>query len=349
MPQKRSIELLVKKHSGTISLAEQRELMQLLKNEKANETLFNTIDDFFEKPLSFEHAVSSEKTEQALNNLRKQITTGKEQQAPVRPMRLLKLMVAAAVLAIVAGLGWLFLYQTNNASIEQSVVVTKKGSKSNIILPDGTQVWINADTRLTYDKSFGENTREVNLEGEAFFDVVKDKNRPFIVHTQTMDVRVVGTAFNVRAYNNEASTQTTLVRGLVEVMLKKETKKKIVLKPNEKIIVQNDYQQTKTHKIAKTEIPEISLEVLKSTLKDSAIAETQWVSNRIAFDQEKLEDIIPVLERWYNVKINVKNISAPNRRYSGTFNNENLKDILESLKLAGSFNYAIAKNEVTIY
>ncbi|MEP6750604.1 MAG: FecR family protein, partial [Bacteroidota bacterium] len=84
--------------------------------------------------------------------------------------------------------------------IAQNTVSTRKGSKSNIQLPDGTMAWLNADSKLTYDESFSGDFREVSLEGEAYFDVVKDKSRPFIIHTKTIDIKVLGTAFNVRAY-----------------------------------------------------------------------------------------------------------------------------------------------------
>ncbi len=104
-----------------------------------------------------------------------------------------------------------------------NVVATRKGSKTNLVLPDGTKVWVNADSRLSYGKNFGNQLREVYLEGEAYFDVAEDKRKPFIVHTNNIDVKVLGTAFNVRAYGNEVNTQTTLLRGSVEVMLKKTT------------------------------------------------------------------------------------------------------------------------------
>src|SRR5205085_10891901 len=93
-----------------------------------------------------------------------------------------------------------------NRSIAQNTVMTKPGSKSKLQLPDGTQVWLNSDSKITYGESFMGATREVQLSGEAYFDVVKDKEHPFIIHTQSIDLKVLGTAFNVRSYANEKNT-----------------------------------------------------------------------------------------------------------------------------------------------
>jgi transmembrane sensor len=126
-------------------------------------------------------------------------------------------------------------------------VGTKKGSKSHIVLPDGTNVWLNADSKIIYPGNFQGETREVSLVGEAFFDVVKNVNKPFIIHTGTMDVKVLGTAFNVRSYPGEMTTEASLLRGLIEVTLNGTEKKKILLKPNEKLTVLNSdesYQKT---------------------------------------------------------------------------------------------------------
>src|SRR4029078_631833 len=102
-----------------------------------------------------------------------------------------------------------------------NTVSTKRGSKSKVQLPDGTQVWLNADSRIAYNEKFQGNLREVTLEGEAYFDVVRDEKRPFVIHTAAIDIKVLGTAFNVRSYANEKNTETSLIRGSIEVTLVK--------------------------------------------------------------------------------------------------------------------------------
>lgn len=349
MSKKRVRELLVKKRTGQISLPERNELLQLLGENPEFENLSEFVDDFFDVPFSFEPKLAEGKVENALSSLKGKL---KKEETPVvlRQFRLryLKFMGVAASILLVLSAVWFFIYQNKENTVENNIVATQKGSKSSITLPDGSKVWINSDTRLTYPKSFGETNREVNLEGEAYFDVVKDKEHPFIVHTKTMDVRVLGTAFNVRAYQGEASTQTTLLRGAVEVYLKKEKDRKISLKPNEKIVVQNNYQEKQAGNFNGNVIPEISLSKLKRQMQDSTATETQWMNNKLVFDQETLSEIIPALERWYNVKITLNN-KVSDRKFSGVFEGDALPDVLESLKLSGGFNYKTEKNGIVIY
>jgi ferric-dicitrate binding protein FerR (iron transport regulator) len=105
-------------------------------------------------------------------------------------------------------------------AVSGNFVSTKNGSKSKLQLPDGTQVWLNSGSNISYENDFGGSTRQVKLTGEAFFDVVKDPSRPFIIHTATLDIKVLGTAFNVRSYPEEKVTETALIRGAVEITLK---------------------------------------------------------------------------------------------------------------------------------
>ena len=136
-----------------------------------------------------------------------------------------------------------------------SSVVTKNGNRTKIVLPDGSQVWLNAGSNLDYNNSvFNKDLREVTLNGEAYFDVTKNADKPFIIHTKKMDVKVIGTAFNVRSYNDEKTAEASLIRGSIEVTLKDRKDQKIVLKPNEKISIANEeaeaavYQNREKHR-----------------------------------------------------------------------------------------------------
>src|SRR6187401_2548064 len=122
-----------------------------------------------------------------------------------------------------------------------SSIVTKNGSRTKIVLPDGSQVWLNAGSNLDYNNSeFNKDLREVTLSGEAYFDVTKNAAKPFIIHTKKMDVKVIGTAFNVRSYSNEKTAEASLIRGSIEVSLKDRKDQKFILKPNEKISIATD-------------------------------------------------------------------------------------------------------------
>ena len=238
--------------------------------------------------------------------------------------------------------------------VAQNTVSTRRGSKSKIQLPDGTMVWLNADSKVVYDENFRGDFREVHLEGEAFFDVVKDKARPFIIHTKAIDIKVLGTAFNVRAYETERSTETSLFRGEVEVTLHSNPEKRIVLKPNEKLLVNNKIPQLiaggnkKKGKLHVTE-PNITIANVHFEDKDSSALETLWIKNKLVFDAESLEQVAQKIERWYDAKVIINNEELKHMEYSGIFDNESVEQVIEALHITGNFNYKITKNVVTIW
>ena len=233
----------------------------------------------------------------------------------------------------------------------QNTISTKRGSKSKIQLPDGTEVWLNADSKITYNENFQGDIREVQLAGEAFFDVVKDENRPFIIHTEVIDIKVLGTAFNVRSYANEKNTETSLIRGSVEISLRSSPDKKFTLKPNDKLIVRNEEVKAVAEKTA-TEKKEsnpilLTWDKINYEKGDSSAKEILWVKNKLSFDGEPMEEIALKIERWYDVKVNIDD-RIKKVDYTGTFEGESLQQVMEALQLSGKFQYTIDKKEVTI-
>lgn len=238
------------------------------------------------------------------------------------------------------------------ASATGNFVSTKNGSKSKLQLPDGTQVWLNSGSNISYDNGFGERTREVRLTGEAFFDVVKDNARPFIIHTATVDVTVLGTAFNVRSYPEEKITETSLIRGAVEVTLKTSADKKILLKPNEKLIVSNDSAAVSSDSVLVRDVHRkaavMTLTQVHHLNKDSVPSEVLWTKNKLVFDGETLSEVALKLERWYGVKVIIQGEELKNTEFSGVFDDDNLTEVLYALQLSGGFKYVIKRNEVII-
>ncbi|HEX7755244.1 MAG TPA: FecR domain-containing protein [Niabella sp.] len=354
MNKEKLTELFAKKASGMLTLPEARELAEYLSNNPDQEELATLMDDFLKGNLHFNHVYTREMLDERVGRLQQKLFKGKQEQAPAQKKGLLRTLSvylsAAAVLVLLAGTAWYFFYsQKKEAPVPKNVLATKAGSKSTVELPDGTRVLLNADTRLFYDQSFGNNTREVTLEGEAYFDVVKDAKHPFIVHTSLMNIKVLGTIFNVRAYKSEENMQATLLRGSVEVTLKKKGDRKIlVLKPNEKLIVRNFNADDTVRNKSRNALPDIAIMTVKAMGSDSTVKEAQWTKNRLVFDQSRLEDIIPELERWYGVTIQIKDTSLLNRKISGIYENESLTEVLESFKLVLDFSYKISGNTVTI-
>ena len=257
--------------------------------------------------------------------------------------------IAAAVLV------FFFVYRQAPKSEQmrtaQNTVSTKPGSKSKIQLPDGSQVWLNADSRITYDENFQGPFREVHIAGEAYFDIAKDKDHPFIIHANSIDVKILGTSLNIRSYTNEKNTEAVLIRGSIEVTLRNSPDKKIIMQPNEKLVVQNGKMLIMKDTLARQKVADLPVMTLGKAHfreKDSIAMDILWVKNKLAFDQETLEDVARKIERWYAVKVTITDESLKQTEYSAVFEDESLRQVMQALQMTGNFRYAINKKEVTI-
>lgn len=261
----------------------------------------------------------------------------------------ISLAVAASLLFVLFLLPSLFTKpQPVIAAAERNEVSTGNGSRTKVQLPDGSLVWLNAGSKLHYDKDFGITTRHVTLSGEAFFDVTKNKEKPFIIQTSSIDIKVVGTAFNVKAYPGDRTTETSLIRGIIEVTIKNRPNDKIILSPNEKLIVENNpVEKSRLASTGRAE-PVVSINPIQPSKKDSTITEIQWVQNRLVFDDERLQEIALKMERWYNVKIEIESEKLFDKRISGSFINENIDQAMEALSITGKFRYKRLNDTIII-
>jgi transmembrane sensor len=269
-------------------------------------------------------------------------------------------LYSAFSLTILAGIVFLAVHFFNNAPPSNnnnphekltSEVSTHNGSKTNLVLPDGSQVWLNAGSKITYDKQYANTIREVNLTGEAFFDVVKNKDKPFIIHTGKIDIRVLGTAFNVKSYPGEKTIETSLIRGSIEVTFKDRPAEKVILKPNEKLVVVNeDVHQDfmKKSSVKPMNEPIVAISHLNYAKADSTVIETAWIQNKLFFQDELFKDLATQMERWYGVTIKFDNSQKDTLRFTGSFLNETVQQALDALKVSASFNYIIEGNKITI-
>lgn len=266
--------------------------------------------------------------------------------------------IGAACLIITA----FFLFQHNATSTKAttathtlskhdapSEISTKSGSHSNIMLPDGSHVVLNGNSTLTYDKYFDKETREVQLNGEAYFDVTKNPDRPFIIHTHQMDIKVLGTAFNVKSYDNDNRSETSLIRGSIEVTLKNDPRKKIMLKPSDKLIIENNTATIpRPYNAAKAPDLSVSLKKINYLAADSTIIETSWVDDRLIFSDLSFAEIALEMERKFGVSIQFRSEAAKQFRFKGNFKNETVDQVLNALQLANYFSYQKNGNTITI-
>jgi transmembrane sensor len=260
---------------------------------------------------------------------------------------------AAAVIFLI-GAVWIFNRDNDSISTKSKPVetlATENGSRTRTILPDGSSVWLNAGSHISYDKDFSGALREVKLDGEAYFDVVKDPQHPFIVHVSGYDIKVLGTVFDVKSYPKDKTVETTLLRGIVQVTKHNEKNHKpIVLYPNEKLIVEKNAADNvlALPDTKNADKKNYTIKILDSTVKETDRIETAWVYNRLEFNNDSFEELADKLERWYNVRIIFDDDDVKNLHLHGSFENETIEQALADLKLATPFNYEIQGKEIHI-
>lgn len=221
------------------------------------------------------------------------------------------------------------------------------GSKTKLVLPDSTVVWLNAGSKLTYDEHFGITNRNATLIGEAFFDV-KHSNVPFIINANGVHIKDLGTAFNVKAYPDDKTIETSLIRGKVEITLDKRPGELHILEPNEKLIVSNEPERKITKSVEKREPITVLGNITHYNDDDSIVVETSWVENKLVFEDELFGEVAKKMERWYGVNIRFDDDAIANYRMHGSFTNETIKEALDALKIGFHFNYKMEGNKISI-
>lgn len=279
-----------------------------------------------------------------------------EDEAELSPVKYSKLRTmwryaAAACIAFALFAAWQ--WWPSSVATKQDVVyeqqlVTQKGSRSQIVLPDGSKVWLNAGSTLDYPKQFKGKTRAVQLQGEAYFEVARNEQQPFIVHTKTFDIKVLGTGFNVRAYPGEDSAVTSLVHGSVEVITGGKEKRTILLQPNEKITLPTTLAlQDATEKTGTQQTVVLNAMPEKMMLIDDTVQqETAWVKNQLAFKKMTLAKVALLLENWFGTEIRFSNEDKKELHFTGVFDGQSLEEILSILEATGTFHYKKDSNGV---
>jgi ferric-dicitrate binding protein FerR (iron transport regulator) len=328
--------LSARKLSGEATAAEQQELEAMLQQDPILRERYAILQQYFTE--TSYHASSD--TEQALKRTMARIRLS-DNVIPVKRTRFAPVwrwVSAAAVVLLIAGFA--FTYHFTVAVKQLAVVDTAqwfhrqngKATKATIELADGSKIWLNAESKLTYPEVFSKGIREVYLEGEAFFDVASNPDKPFIVHLVKGDVQVLGTSFNIRAYENEP-VQTSVKTGKVAFIpayagagKKTDT---IYITPDEKVT----YEQTANS---------IKKEVT------SAEDDKAWTEGRLVFRDMTLEDISYELERTFGKKVSFTEDAPRHFRLTGNFQNNNLQDIMYYLARSKTFHYDITDSTLVI-
>ncbi|HEY8971144.1 MAG TPA: FecR family protein [Puia sp.] len=230
-------------------------------------------------------------------------------------------------------------------------IVTKTGSRTLINLPDSSTVVLNSACLFAYNKDFGVKKREMQLTGEAFFDIHGNPDMPLIVHAGNVVIRVLGTSFNVKAYPEDSFVEATLIKGVIEVSLKTDPERKILLRPNEKIVIRDEagkFQSPVDSSRRKSREEVIRVTQLAVDPRDSSYIETAWMKEKLVFRKESFVSLAARMERWYQVKIVLADTSLRNILFTGSFEKETVEEAFRALQHSASFSYSIDGKTITV-
>jgi transmembrane sensor len=361
IPNNRLWLLMSRRLSGEASPAERQELQDLLEQSPDKQQLLDILHSYFSSPV-FEAGTDTvdPEMEQKFRRIIQQTGPARGTALPIR-----RTLYYAAALGALIFLAWGIFHQREPAASPNGLqparggeVVARPGVRTRLLLPDGTQVWLNSNSKLKYSADFNTSSREVDLEGEAYFDVVRDVQRPFIVHASAIDVKVLGTAFTIKSYPQDETIEATLLKGAIEIWGRDNPNApRIILKPDEKVVLDKHLLRSKAATpahIAGTVSPppvrpDISVNPIPANIPDSEKVETAWLYNRLVFNGDTFKELAEKMERWYNVKIIFRDEDLYKYRFAGAFANESVQDALSALELTAPFTYKISGDEIEIY
>ena len=238
------------------------------------------------------------------------------------------LRVAAVILVMFLVGGYIYVRKMEEIRLANNIVTLPVGQRVNLQLPDGTSVWLNASSEIIYPAYFSGSTREIHLNGEAYFEVEHNASKPFIVHTETFDIKVLGTKFNVEAYKGMEGFTTALMEGSVEVTDRKNKDKSVRLYPAQKVAFRNG-------------------ELCKSPIDNYDVY--RWREGLICFKETRFADLMRQLEKNYGVRILINNEAVKEKVFSGKFRTtDGIDNALRLLQKEGHYTFEWDENKTTV-
>lgn len=323
-------ELFYKRYFGQLTEEENNQLVAWQEEDGKNRKAINHLDEIVSKRYDDPTYIHAREMKQDIiaNGFAKPI--GRERSLFGSMLRV------AAVITLALGLGYFMLQydSATNADPQVAEMVIKynpPGRKSRINLPDGSVVWLNADSKLSYQKGFTDSLRLLELEGEAFFEVSKDKNRPFIVQSGNVSTQALGTSFNIKFYNDEEDIEVSLLTGKVSVTTTDSAVDRLYyLEPYEEL-----------------SITRANSKVTKREMSGNGV--TAWKDNILRFEGASFEEVMASLQRWYGVTIDASGYGAKDWKYNSEFQNQSLERVLTRMGYSQGFGFTIDNKLIKIY
>ena len=318
--------LIIKFFAGEISESELILLKSWLEQDPKNRQFFNEENELWQEA-SLSAAHENYNPDTGWMNLSSRL--GLEKSA-VRSFTILnknyfRLLIAAATVACLVAIGGISVWIAGKKSLRRAgtyttIVTTNEGEKSHVLLPDSTTIFLNAGSKLEYNGLYNIKERKIIFKGEAYFDVHTNPEKPFLVDVTNMEIVATGTRFNVLSYDNEDRVETTLEEGKVKVLIKGH--ESIQIKPGEQIVYSKQSGKIEVHKV--------SIETY-----------TSWKENKLRFINTPFEEALRRIARKYNVTFKITDKDLLNLKYTATFIDESIEEVMQMLKVVSPITYKI--------
>lgn len=331
-------KLLIKYLEGKTDLSEDKIVHDWVSKSSYNRKYFVSLKDMY----IFDSLPNTIANQRQLKNLKKI-------KKSVRTLSIRRFVVYAAVILLFLSACFnLYLYTqtskglnitnkdllSNSYTGKTTSLYTNRGVRAELMLPDGSTVFLNSDSKISYPQNFEGKSRDVSLDGEAYFKVKTDSSHPMIIKVRDIAIKVTGTEFNVRAYSKDKAIKTTLIKGKVSILSKADKSGEIkedILLPKQSL----SYDNTKNTKVLTYSNENINLD-------------TEWLSGRITFDKTPLDKVITELERLHGYTIKVSDNRILREVFTASFQNESIIDILEILKTCSLITYSVHDKQILL-
>ncbi len=350
-------DLIIRYLTGETTQLENHRLRSWIEESSENNSYFETIRNIWLASAQVNHEPSALPL--------KSISRGNDNLSSpfIRTRVLNQLLKIAAILTLVVITGAIVLTQFSKkpgkAANDVIVVEATMGSLAITTLPDGSKVWLNSGSKLFYDGNYNNTVRQVKLIGEAYFSVVTNPQKPFVVKAGNLNIKALGTKFNVKAYPEDPSIVTTLERGIVVIEGKDNTNKSftVTMKPKETVTYFKNEESVfakesseKNHSIASEREPDPSLITIPIKKVEEVKTElfTSWKDQRWVIEKQKLGELAKDFERRYNIRIHFSSDTIKQFHFSGSFENETIEQIMVIMRHTIPLKYNIEKGVIKI-